>query len=120
MPSGNRVVQGFLPDVKLDADGSCDFFYQINRRRKAAVIEGILINRLTKWSVIQGGGIGIAVHPNVEPRVLHSPEFFSCRLELDMNTAGLPESPMPGPDVIELFDELVQLGEEIANQGDIS
>ena len=118
--SGNRMMEELISSVKLDAEGYSDFFFQINRRRKSAAREGVLINRLTKWSVIQGGGIGVSVHPGVEPRVVHSPEFFSCRLELDMNTAGFLDSPLPGSDSIDLFDELVQLGQEIASQGDIS
>src|SRR6266540_4674835 len=50
-PTGYRLLAQYLNNVKIDPDNSSDFHYQINRRRVSKNIAGLLINRLSKWSV---------------------------------------------------------------------
>ena len=115
----NGELDQLLPKVEVDSTGSSDFFYQINRPRQSLSKGGVVINRLSKWSVMQGGSLGFTVPGNVEPQIILGRSFFACRLELDVNTAGALQSPIVGDEAISLFEELVQLGKEITEKGDI-
>ena len=118
--AANRKVDGMLPGVEVDAEGSSDFFYQINRRRKARSAAGMLVNRLTKWSVLQGNSIDVVASGNANNLVSRRREFFACRLELDINTVGPPNSGIPKAKTRAVFNELIELGKEIAAKGDIA
>lgn len=119
LPAAHRELDTLLPKVELDPTGSSDFFYQINRPRQSTSNDPVGINRLSKWSVMQGGSLGLAVHGNAEPQFTLGRGYFACRLELDINTAGGLPSPIVGEEAIRLFKELVQLGKEITEKGDI-
>ena len=115
----NRKLAGFLPAVRLDPDNASDFFYQINRRRTVGAPPGITVNRISKWSAIQGESVGVAVVGNTLPQVTRAATFFACRLELDVNTAGGFPDPSSGGRASALFHELVGLSKEITEKGDI-
>ena len=119
LAEANRSMDSLLPDVILDAEASSDFLYQINRRRTSTSSPTVLVNRLSKWSVMQGGAVALAVAGNAEPHFSRGPDFFACRLELDINTAAPLSLSAPEVDVFQLFEELVGLGKEIAEGGDI-
>ena len=116
---GNRKIERMLPNVQLDAEGSVDFFYQINRRRRSLSTSGVLVNRLSKWSVVQGGSVDFIASGGTGVRVSSGQEFFACRLELDVNTIGPRNHPIPKAKTADLFEELTRLGGEIAEKGDI-
>ena len=115
----NRKLAAFLPAVQLDPDNSSDFFYQINRRRTIGASPGTLVNRISKWSAIQGESVGVAVVGNTPPQVTRAATLFACRLELDVNTAGGFPDPLNGEGASALFHELVSLGKEMTEKGDI-
>ena len=48
--AGYERLSEYLP-FELDAKGSSDFLYQINRPRASTVIDDLQINRLSKWAV---------------------------------------------------------------------
>ena len=119
MQRGYEELAGYLPAVNLGFGAATDFLYQINRFRQSEVVESLVINRLTKWSMAVGGSIGISLNPDrgvVVPRAL--PPQHACRLELDMNTVPLL-SPAGSEVTVGLFRELVSLGTEIAERGDV-
>ena len=118
--TGNEMIGRMLPDVRLDAEGSSDFFYQINRQRRSLSTSGVLINRLSKWSVVQGGSVDLVASGGIGVQVSRGQEFYGCRLELDVNTIGPRNHPIPMGKIADLFQELTGLGKEIANKGDIS
>jgi hypothetical protein len=108
----------YLP-FDLDPKNSADFAYQINRRRNSKVFPSLKINRLAKWSVVQFVAAIVAVELPLrlgQSQVL--PAEFHCQLELDINTAQEPNEVFPQDRVPELFGELVNLGREIACDGD--
>lgn len=120
---GYRKLDRLLPSVKINAEKSTDFSYGINRRRSSqSGIEGLEINRLSSWSLarISGLMIEMAADEPSKSRVLNLGEpILACSLKLDINTGlefrrGLKKSMLP-----RLFDELVELGNEIATKGDI-
>lgn len=114
----NELSQ-FLPKVQLDPAGSSDFLYQINRPRKSRSGTGFRINRLTKWSVVQGRYIAFGATMVGEPTPTSVPPQSACRLELDINTPAEISTPIPRDEAGVLFEELVELGSEIAAKGDV-
>ena len=118
--TGNETMSQLLPDVHLNAAEVLDFFYQVNRRRKSTSVNGEWINRLSKWSVIQGGAIGFVIGGAQGLQLSPTPDFFACRLELDVNTVGPQNHPIPKARNEALFEELASLAAEIAAKGDIA
>jgi hypothetical protein len=117
--SGYLQLARYVPRVQLDPD-SQDFFYQINRPRVSRVREGLSINRLSRWAVMQtelaslsiaGGQI---VATNVEGE-----RNYTARLEFDVNTTGAHRDVFQSNEAIRLWGELVDLGLEIARDGDV-
>lgn len=120
--SGYRKISPLLPSVKIDSEGSSDLLYQINRSRNSQTgLAGLRINRLSKWSVTAWGLSTIRFGPKGQPMdLIQSQQSFGCRLELDMNTAQDFESALPHDALGRVFQELVDLGIEIAQKGDIA
>lgn len=115
-PDAYRQLGPLIP-VALEPEGVSDFLYQINRRRPSrSDVPGLYMNRLTKWSAIQ---LTLGVSVSDQAYELPGLTFFGSRLELDMNT--VPEFPgtLPTHRLSTIFDELVDLGKEIATHGDI-
>lgn len=118
--AGYVLLKKYLQTIRPDFDGASDFYYQINRPRTAETpIPGLRINRLMRWSVqvaqrmtlVLGGGAGTIT------RALG--EEAACRLELDINTT--PD--FPGVFMREhrgaVVQEMMDLGREIAQKGDV-
>ncbi len=117
--SGYLQIAGYLPEVTLDPDGSSDFAYQINRPRDSATIPGLTINRLTKWSVMLFERFRINVGKIEVTAKGYTIQESACRLELDINTSQDYRGAFPHELLPQLFQELVALGKEIAERGDI-
>jgi hypothetical protein len=117
--SGYVLIQRYLPKVVVDPDGSSDLFYQINRQRTStSQIEGLRINRLSKWSVQIARRVTMTLGGDaVATRTLG--EEVGCRLELDINTGQDFASALPAERLGALLQELSDLGSEIAQRGDI-
>ena len=114
LPSGHRIISQFLP-FGLDESNVSDLFYQINRPRNSRD-ERMRINRLTRWSVAQGGTISFAIGPHEVTRS-ESDARFACRVELDINTQANRVALIDNK--LSLFEEMIEYGEEIARQGDV-
>ena len=107
----------YLHDIKIDVDNSKDFSYQINRPRPSSALVGININRLSKWGVILAQSLSIQIGaPNI-PQL--GPGFHGMRLELDISTEAERTEALPGEKCQPLLDELVSMGLEISDKGDI-
>jgi hypothetical protein len=112
---GYRVLDQLIPSVRLDADRSSDFFYQINRWRKSKLVEAN-VNRLTKWSVMHRIRVGTSSSgEKLPPTDLGD----AVRLEMDMNTSADVFLRMNPKVAAELLDEEVALALEIAERGDV-
>jgi hypothetical protein len=107
----------YLPDIKIDPNGSFDFTYQINRPRTSQFIPDLRINRLTKWSALKlSRGV---VLPSGKAISIPDMDQYYCRLEVDINTTAEHEGFIAPDELPKLFQELVDLGKEIAENGDI-
>lgn len=115
---GYRQINAYLP-FRLDSETSSDFFYQINRPRDSTSgIPGLRINRLGRWSVAYFQGVRMTISPAARG-VAPVEEHHACRLELDINTAADFQAEFSGEQLAAIFRELVDLGKEIAEKGDI-
>lgn len=114
-----KLSKYLLESVKLDPDGSSDFLYQINRPRKSKLkIPDLSINRLAKWSVQRYRLVGFAFEPESKT-IYEGQENFACRLELDINTIPNGEINFDVDKYKNIFNELINLGVEISEKGDI-
>ncbi len=117
---GYMRLSGYLPSVQLEPEGSSDFSYQINRPRLSRCgISGLSINRLSKWTVARTELQSLTLGPREGLRVIGRAErAFACRVELDMNTSPEFEGVLSPDHSVRVFDELIQLGREILQDGD--
>lgn len=116
LETGYRLIATYLPFVQLDSEGSSDFFYQINRPRNSmSGITGLEVNRLSKWSITRWQTSDLSL-----PAMTYFPgkPYFACCLELDINTAVDFSDELIGEQLPRVFQELVNLGLEIAREGD--
>lgn len=122
--AGYRTLGRMLPDVRLDAENSSDFLYQINRPVRSRVTN-IVVNRLSKWSVmtqiplqisvavpLSGGAPITQVTPGAE-----GSQFV--RLDLDINTDPRNSETLDPRSLDDLTDELFAYGWRLAESGDI-
>jgi len=118
-----RDLGEYLPFDGEHLEGSVGFLYQINRRIKSDLgIADLEINRLAKWQareivrarVRMQGGPEVVIDENVL-RELQVP-MHTANLEVDIN--NVPMS-LPDDRLHEIFEELVTLGAEIAEKGDV-
>lgn len=116
--AGYILMTKYLPSVAIDPDGSSDFLYQINRPRSSATgVEGLRINRLARWSVQVAQQVVVTLGADIAARALN--EETACRLDLDINTAPDFGRALPAGQMAALFQELIDLGREIAESGDL-
>lgn len=105
------TLSQFLP-FGLDSQNSSNFLYRINRKRPSeSGFSELTINRLSTWAVIrfQMGQVGNSL----------ATEQFVSQLELDINTVPEFDGVFENDVLSNLFSELVELGLEIAEKGDI-
>ncbi len=118
LQEGYQVIMQMAPGLRLDGENVSDVFFQINRSRISTSYpgDGLRINRLTKWGVAQIHLVSIvAGGPSVRQLL---PGELAVRLELDINTDGNFQKELDRDKLPPLFEEFVQLADEIAMKGD--
>ncbi|MEG3975459.1 hypothetical protein QT970_12670 [Microcoleus sp. herbarium8] len=117
--SARQQLFAYLPLNPQNFENAQEFLYQINRPRNSiSGISNLLINRLSKWSVIRWKTINFL--PTNLISYSESPDSFSCCIELDINTSPDYQENLPKEKLSQIFLELVDLGKEIVKEGDIS
>jgi hypothetical protein len=105
-----------------------DMMFRINRPRPSkSGVEGLQINRLSIWTsatakfaplgIEPGGGQQKIVAP--EWKDISVPEFYGCRLQIDINTVPEFDGFIPPGRLPAIWKELVELGIEVTEKGDI-
>lgn len=108
-----KLLQMYLPAVKLFPENSSDFTYQINRPILSEVVQGYRINRLNKWAAIRATIMGLR-----EGGQMVRNELFAARLEIDANTELEAAIPIPKEKNLPLLVELISAAHDIASKGD--
>lgn len=85
----------------------------------STAVEGLQINRLSKWSVGSYRAFAFRVVAGGEATGAMAPAMFAFRLELDINTAPFEANspPLPKDKLVEIFQELIAKGTAITVQG---
>lgn len=114
---GYKRLRELLPRLPLD-EGARNMHWQINRPRPSKSVNGVTINRVSKWSLVTLQRMQIAA--GTEGLALSQPttSISACKLELDIYTD--PVEPLPAERLGQLLDELIFAAKEISEQGDIS
>lgn len=118
-PSLDTVIaalSGVLPQLELDRLQTPDFVFRINRRRQSRNSPTLTINRLFTWSIAQGQTVTLAAGP--QPSQSHSIQY-AANVELDINTVPVTSRDIPVEKSVAILDELVELGLEIVEKGDV-
>jgi len=117
--SGYRTLARYLPALTIDAEGSSDLLYQINRPRTSSIISDLRINRLSKWAVTIFTTANMRLLGDNPTLASESQQLIACLLELDINTAASHTEEIPPGQLAPQFLELTRLGQEIAATGDL-
>ena len=113
------TLAGLLPTVAVDIESTWDFDYSVNKRRDSQFIEGLIINRLSKWSLAREVVSQIHLAAALaEQQVITTKTSYLPMLVLDINTIPEHRDPLEHP--VPLLQELIALGEEIVMKGDTS
>lgn len=112
---GYGQLQAYLPAVTIDPVRSTDLLYQINRPRDTATpVEGLVINRLSKWQVpvvVDVDFVGLA--PTIS-----AAQNEVCQVELDINTSPQFTQDLPREHLGAIIDELAAAIIEQVRDGD--
>lgn len=125
LPEACQKLNSLLSAVEIDPKNTWDFLYRINKRRDSRCsVEGLQINRLATWSIVRitEVRVQISVGARRAPQITQSSDADDsnvCRLELDINTAPEFDRTIDKNIRPKLFEELINLGNEITTKGDI-
>lgn len=117
------LLSTMLPSARLE--GASEFTYQINRPRKSKSIDGLLINRLSRWTAAAVVGLRMQVtSPGTGPSdgvvsTVRLPLNYTTRVELDINSDADHRTPILADMSRPLFDEFVELSIELLGKGDV-
>jgi hypothetical protein len=111
---GYEILGRFLSNVRIDED-VFDFLYQINRPRPSRTIDGLRINRLSKWSMALAHGVLL----RGDGAIVQTTRELSCRSELDINSDAENKNELRRENLQGLFAECAALAGEIATRGDV-
>lgn len=119
--TGYDQLDDLLPNVDVDSSVMRDFSYQVNRTRSSVEVEGVQINRLSKWSVAAVSPMAIQIQGGQQVVQKYVGEPVSAvRLEVDINNVPDPDHQFDNESAVKIFDELVSLGLEISTSGDVA
>jgi hypothetical protein len=117
--TGYKLLSKYLSTVDIDPENSSDFIYQINRRRSSSVVEGLLVNRLTKWHVVQYQSALLPSSPGGQQVFSLTDNEYSVNVDMDINSQQDFKSVLDPNAQALLLDEFVNFSIEISEKGDI-
>lgn len=120
--AGYQLLEKYLRgNVKIDPSSS-DFLYRVNRKRPSQTVSGLLINRMSSWSVRR---FSVQILEHI-PTAVQQPApqqlqevLYGCGVDIDVNSHQERLDEIPAEKLIDLLQELRNLAQEIADQGDI-
>jgi len=98
-----QELDRYLPSVDMKATQPRDFLYQVNHRCPARAVDGLVVNRITKWSIR-------------EPNAADGGALFAIQVELDINTIADHDGHLDHQP--KLFEELTDYADHFVQKGD--
>jgi hypothetical protein len=119
VPSHTEAYKKLSTYLPFEVDiNSSDFLYRVNRKRLSKLsVADLEVNRLSTWSALRFQG---NIRSSASPRQSRALERYACFLELDINTSPDYEGDLKPDMLSDLFSELITLGLEIAEKGDVA
>jgi hypothetical protein len=118
--TGYKRLMPYLPSVKIDPEGSRDLLYRINRPRISQTgIKDLQVNRLTTWSVGTITFKAVTITGGLQPTVTSGEGAVFSKVELDISTAAEFSGGFVPDQSQKTLKELVGLGVEIIEKGDV-
>ena len=121
--AGNSVLSQYLKNLEcINEPGITDLLYQVNRPRNEMINDTqYKLNRVSKWSVQSSAQIMLVVNNGIPQAVAGLPEILTkhARLEFDLSTDMNTTSYLPREHLDAMIVRLIQLGQEIASNGDV-
>jgi hypothetical protein len=118
-------LSGLLQNASLRLEGASDFSYQINRPRVSRALNGLKINRLSRWSSSAFFGLQVQLSVPLGGEVPgsvtgHARELVhATRVDIDINCPADRAEPIPSAARLPLLEELAQLALELPQTGDV-
>lgn len=118
--AGYRALQPLLPALQIDPIDSSDLVYQINRHAPSRALDGLHVNRLSTWTVVQFKVMTFQIQAAGIPATIGAgvPDSHAVRLQLDVNTDAARSEPLPSGTIVPTTEELIAFGQQIADRGD--
>ncbi|WP_206640183.1 hypothetical protein, partial [Mesorhizobium sp. M7A.F.Ca.CA.004.04.2.1] len=114
--SVNSILSGYLKSAKIQPDTE-DFLYRINSPTRSNILPLKLNRILSLGSVkIQRGSIRVGGN---EAGIVMGGQVFAARLELDHSTDAANASPLDRSLLVPIWDELVGLGRQNVESGEL-
>ncbi|MFW6158029.1 MAG: hypothetical protein ACOC8E_01570, partial [Planctomycetota bacterium] len=112
-----KQLKAFKPG-RPDPATTCDFFYAINYRVGLSAVSdmALQLNRLIKWSV--SNVRLMSLEPSGLRAAASQAQQRAVTLDVDINTSPDFDGLLPSDRLVDIWDELVDLGEEIAAKGE--
>lgn len=109
----NRAIQAYVPFLQVDVGAARDVLLQVNFPVSSDTIEGLIINRVSKFMSATAQLINVIVGQPV-PTIITS---YFCRAEFDINTAAERTEALPAAVRARLLQELVDSALGILRSG---
>jgi hypothetical protein len=107
--SAYKILQEFVPSVKIEPETTSDFFYQINRPVPSRVLGSqVRLNRVMKWSAPSFKLAQIQIVPQITQAVPVIGDVYAS-VESDINTPIELVEPLDKRVLGAIYDELVEL-----------
>jgi hypothetical protein len=110
--SAYETLSKYLPNLPIDP-ASKEFVFQINRPRISKCVDGLEINRLNSWSAVSVNFF------TLKSEISNPVRLFGAKLTLDINSAqdkAIPDQKL----LVPLSKELIEMGVEISQRGDVT
>jgi hypothetical protein len=119
--AGQQLKEKYLRAYGVPLDDPEDFFLQFNTPIKSASLDGLRLNRLLKWQVVQTGVLEVeaAMTPTAGQPQVQAPISLlkHLRLEIDVNTDAARRTPFTATQLKGLWPETLSTASAIANNG---
>lgn len=113
---GYTRLPAYLP-VEINPDSS-DLMFQLNLPTDSRTgIDGLRINRLSKWSVMGLAPVNFQIQGNAVAAGVGQFFAYALRVELDMNTAAEFRGALPRERRLDIYRELVAFARNVLTDG---